>query len=333
MKKYFLMIVTLMLLFLFIISNSTLAAEPEFRIKFGSVVNETDINYMAIRDVFKPYVETNSKGRIVIDLYPNAQLGGERQIIEGMMLGTIQMGGMAPAVVASFEPTWQVFDLPYLFKNRDVAFKALDGELGDKLKSALLKKGLRCFVFPENGIRQITNNNKAIHKPDDLKGLKIRVMENPVHIAIFKALGANPTPISFGELYTALHQKTVDGQENPIMGIYASKFYEVQKYISLTEHLYAPTSLLINESFYQKLPKDLQEVLKKGADIYKTKERQMCIDMENGLLEKMVQSGMKANKLTPEEKQLFIDKTKVVYDQFRDKIGAELVDLAMSYNN
>lgn len=307
-------------------------AETTYRIKLGQTVSEKDLNYIAVRDVFKPYVESMSNGSITIDLYPNNQLGAERQMIEGLTLGTIEMGVISPGIVAGFVPTWQVFDLPYLFKDRETAYRALDGALGDRLKADALKKGIRCLVFPENGVRQVTNNRNPINTPDDLKGLKIRVMENPVHIATFKALGANPTPMSFGELYTALHQKTVDGQDNPATVTYSSKFYEVQKYLSLIGHIYAPSSMLISEVYFRKLPKDLQQILIEGAERYKVAERLSCSNNEGKLIVMMENEGLVVNTIDPENLKIFMEKTRSVHEQFKDKIGADIVELADSFN-
>ena len=322
-------VVALLLVSLF---GCSMAFAEEFRIKLGQTVSETDLNYIAVRDVFKPYVETTSNGRIKVDLYPNNQLGAERQMVEGLTLGTIEMGVLSPGVVAGFVPTWQVFDLPFLFKDRQTAYKALDGALGDKLKADALKKGIRCLVFPENGIRQITNNRGPINKPEDLEGLKVRVMENPVHVATFKAMGANPTPMNFGELYTALHQKTVDGQDNPITVTYSSKFYEVQKYMSLVGQVYAPSSMLISEVYFQKLPADLQQIIVDGAEKYKEAERLSCASNEGKLLKEMEQAGLVVNTVSPENIKLFRDKTAIIYDEFKDKIGEDVIELAKSYN-
>lgn len=327
MKK----IILLVLVTIFVFTSTAMAADT-YKIKLGQTVSEKDLNYIAVRDVFKKYVEETSKGRIEVELYPNNQLGAERQMIEGLTLGTIEMGVLSPGVVAGFVPTWQVFDLPFIFKSREVAYKALDGELGDRLKADSLKKGIMTLVFPENGIRQLTNNKRPIKSPNDLKGMKIRVMENPVHVATFKALGANPTPMNFGELYTALSQKTVDGQDNPVTVTYSSKFNEVQKYMSLIGHVYAPSSMLISAVYFNKLPKDIQTIIVEGANRYKVAERKSISDNEGKLLAEMEKKGLIVNKLSAEEQQVFIDKTKGVYDQFKDKIGADIIKLAQSYN-
>lgn len=308
-------------------------AADTYKIKMAYVVPETQSTHIAAKEVFKKYVEEKSGGRITVELYPNGQLGGDRQAIEAVQLGTIQMTIPAAAVLSGFEPKFQVFDLPFLFKDKKAAYKALDGELGEKLNAMLIPLGLRNLAYGENGYRHITNNRGPIKSPADLKGLKIRTMENPVHMATFRRLGANPTPMSFGELYTALQQKTVDAQENPIPLIYTTKFYEVQKYCSLTGHVYAATVVLINDSFFSKLPKDLQKIVVEGAKKYREEQRKMASKQDMEMLAQLKKAGMQVNELTPAEKKAFIQATLPVYDEFKDKLGADLVELAKKANN
>lgn len=307
-------------------------AQKTYTIKLAYVVAETQSTHIAARDVFKKYVEEKSDGRIKVELYPNGQLGGDRQAIEAVQLGTIQMTIPAAAVLSGFEPKFQVFDLPFLFKSKDAAYKALDGELGKKLSDMLIPLGLKNLVYGENGYRHTSNNKGPITKPEDLKGLKIRTMENPVHMATFKALGANPTPISFGELYTALQQKTVDAQENPIPLVFTSKFFEVQKYYSLTGHVYAATVVLINNDFFNSLPQDLQNIIIEGAEKYKDEQRKLSDQQDKEMLDGLSKAGMQINELTPEQKQAFIEATLPVYDQFKDELGADLIELAKKAN-
>ena len=176
----------------------------------------------------------------------------------------------------------------------------------------------------------ITNNRGPVTKPADLKGLKIRTMENPIHMATFKALGANPTPMSFGELYTALQQKTVDAEENPIPLIYTSKFYEVQKYCSLSGHVYAATALLVNDAWFSGLSKEHQKVLSDAAIIYRTEQRKISEQQDKEMIEALKKNGMKVNDITPEQKKAFSAATAGVYKEFAKSVkgGQELLDLA-----
>ena len=221
----------------------TAFAKEEYRIKFGYSASDKEANIITFYNTFEKYVEEASGGRIAVDVYANAQLGGERQMLEGMTLGTIEMAMLSPGIAANIAPKFQVIDLPYLFNDRAAAYKALDGKLGQTLNDQILPKGVRLLCFPENGFRQITNNKAPIKSPADLKGVKVRVQPIPAHLELFKAFGANPTPVDFGELYTALLQKTVDAQENSITLIYSSKLYEVQKYLTMSNHVYAPSAV------------------------------------------------------------------------------------------
>lgn len=292
--------VTLSLVALMGLALAGPALAKTYTIKMAYVVPETQSTHIAAAEVFKPYVEEASEGRIKVELYPNGQLGGDRQAIESVQLGTVHMTIPAVAVLSGFEPKFQVFDLPFVFKSKEAAYKALDGELGDRLAALLIPLGMRNLAFAENGFRHVSNNKGPITKPEDLAGFKIRTMENPVHMATFKALGANPTPISFGELYTALQQKVVDAQENPIPLVYTSKFYEVQKYYSLTGHVYAATVVLVNDAFFTSLPEDLQDILVEGAVRYRTYQRELSQKQDEEMIAKLREAGMEVNELTEE---------------------------------
>ena len=308
------------------------AANKVYKIKLAYLPPEAQSTHIGARDYFKKYVEEKSKGQIIVELYPNGVLGGDRQVIEAVQLGTIHMTIPAAAVLSGFEPKFQVLDFPYLFKDKASAYRALDGDLGKKLNSLLLPLGMRNLVFAENGFRHTTNNRAPIYKPEDMKGLKIRTMESPVHIASFKALGANPTPMNFGELYTALQQKTVDAMECPIPLIYTSKFYEVQRYCSLTGHFYAATAVLINENYFQSLPKDLQKIIQDGANLFRKEQRKLSEKQDSEMLEALKKAGMKVNDITPEQKKLFINATQPVYREFKKLVGQDLLDMARKAN-
>jgi len=183
----------------------------------------------------------------------------------------------------------------------------------------------------ENGFRYITNSKRPIHTPKDLNGIKIRTMENPIHMETFRLLGASPTPMAFNELYTALQQKTVDGQENPVFLTYSSKFYEVQKYLSLTGHIYAAAPFVMNLDFFNSLPADLQTIVKDGANVARDKQREM-LDTQNEADLVELKKAMEVNELTAEEKAVFAEMTKPVYDQVAEIVGQDLVDLAVSAN-
>lgn len=311
----------------------TAFAKEEYRIKFGYSASDKEANIITFYNTFEKYVEEASGGRIAVDVYANAQLGGERQMLEGMTLGTIEMAMLSPGIAANIAPKFQVIDLPYLFNDRAAAYKALDGKLGQTLNDQILPKGVRLLCFPENGFRQITNNKAPIKSPADLKGVKVRVQPIPTHLELFKAFGANPTPVDFGELYTALLQKTVDAQENSITLIYSSKLYEVQKYLTMSNHVYAPSAVFMSEAFYKRLPADLQKIVMDGAKKFRDASRANQQKEGDRLLKEMVEkNGLKVYSPTDAEMKQFRDAAQSVYKTMEPVLGKELIDMAREAN-
>lgn len=318
--------------FITLISITPCFAAPKYHMKIGSVGNEQHPSTLALQDI-KAFIEEKTNGDIEVSLYLNSSLGADRQLAEGMQLGTIEGGIIGSSIMATFEPRFNAFELPFLFKNEKIAFEAIDGELGAFLKEAALNQGLRIIGYGANGYRHISNNRAPITKPSDLRGLKIRCMENPVHVSTFKLMGANPTPMSFSELYTALAQKTVDSQENPINLFYTNKFYEVQKYYSLTGHLYAVVPLVISDTWYNSLPADYQMIILEAGIIYAEKERAYNAEQEKAMLKEMQDKGLIVNELTDEQKSVFIEITRPIYKEYEDRIGKDIVDLVLKINN
>jgi tripartite ATP-independent transporter DctP family solute receptor len=244
-----------------------LALAAPVEIKFGHV-DSPDVCISkkgAAGAAFKNLVEAETIGAVDVKVFPAGQLGNERELIEGTKIGTIQMS-MVSAAIAGFYKEAQVLDIPYLFSSAPVAWKVMDGWFGKEMAADCLKKtGMRVLAYGETGFRNFTNSSRPIKSPADMKGLKIRVMEAPVYVNMVKALGAAPTPIAWTETYTALQQKVVDGQENPVSVIMMVKFYEVQKYLTLDGHSYGVDFILINDKFYQTLPKEIQQIVKASA--------------------------------------------------------------------
>jgi tripartite ATP-independent transporter DctP family solute receptor len=283
---------------------------------------------------FKEIVEAKSGGRITVDLYPNGSLfPSDREAIEAVQLGNVEMTIPAVAPLAGFNKKFMVFDLPFLFKTQEAAYKALDGEVGQELMKDLESNGFKGLVFGENGFRHMSNNRGPINTPEDLKGLKVRTLENPVHTAIFNSFGANASPFAFGELYTALQQNVYDAMECPISLYHTNKFYEVQDYLTMSGHVYAATILLTNLDWYNSLPDDLKKVVDEAAVEYRDYQRKLATDQDAEFLAKLKENGMQVNELTPEQKDAFIEASKPVYEQFSKEIGEDLVKKAMEANN
>lgn len=306
-------------------------ASQTYELKIAHAIAETGATHLALLK-FEELVEKNSDGRISVEVYPNGQLyTSERAAIEAVQTGNIQMTVTASSPVVGFVPEFKVLDLPFLFADHETAYEALDGELGQTLLDLLPEKGLYGLVYGETGMRQITNSKRPIEKPEDLKSLKIRTMENDVHITAFNTFGANAQPFAFGELYTALQQNTFDAMENPINLIDQMKFYEVQDYLTISNHAYTATVLFMNNDLYNNLPDDLKTVLKEAAVEYRDYQRQLAQDQDNSGL-KVVEEAMEINTLTKEQREHFIEASEPVYEQFKGDIGQELLDLARSYN-
>jgi len=272
---------------------------------------------------FKEIVEARSKGQIRVEVYYGAQLGGDRDAIEGVRLGTIQMTTAGAGIFANFEPKMGITALPYLFDSLDEAWTFNDSALNARVSELLLKQNMRVLANWENGFRSLTNSVKAIEHVDDLKGLKIRTPENPVILATLEALGASASPLPWAEVYMALQQGIFDGQENPIHIIFDQKIYEVQKHLALTRHIYEPMPVVINEQFWAGLTFDQQTIIKDAAIQTQTFNRQFIKTQTEQMLEKMKEEGV---LVTSPDLAGFREATDSVYSQFVEVLGEELIN-------
>lgn len=264
-----------------------------------------------------------SNGQMELQIFHSAQLGSERDAIEGVSMGTLEMTLISSAPLANFTNAFLVFDLPFIIQDRQKAYEYMDGPEGKKILDSVLSKGMVALGIWENGFRMLTNSKRAVAVPEDLNGLKIRLMENPIHVGTFKTLGAYPVPMPFGELFTALQQGTVDGQENPLIIISTSKFAEVQKYLSLTGHFYAPAILLINKDFWEKKLTDEQRKIFTEAELKARKwEREYSMENEKKLVESLKAQGM---EVTEPDKAKFFEAVQPVYKEFEEKVGKEAI--------
>jgi C4-dicarboxylate-binding protein DctP len=337
MKKYLILLLMAVLMMAACGRPSTSSgSEGEgetYTIRIAHLVPEEQSSHVAA-ETFKEKLEKESDGRIKVELYPNGQLyGSDREAIEAVQLGNIEMTIPAVAPLASFNEKFMVFDLPFLFNNNEAAYKALDGELGQELLKDLEENNIKGLVFGENGFRHMSNNKGPIESPEDIEGQKFRTLENPLHTDTFKAFGANASPFAFGELYTALQQGTYDAMECPVSLYYTNKFYEVQDYLSMTGHVYAATALLMNNDFYNELPEDLQKLVTEASEEFREEQRGLAQKQDVEFLEKLKESGMQVNELTDEQRDKFRDAASSVYEKYVDRIGQDLVDKALEANN
>jgi tripartite ATP-independent transporter DctP family solute receptor len=291
-------------------------------LKFSAINNAKHPAVRAINEKFKVLVEEKSKGTIKVEVFDNGQLGGERDVIEHLQLGTVQMAYVSP-VLGNVEPKINILDLPYLFKDYAHLDKVLDGPLGQEILKDLPGKKLRGFAFMENGFRQITNGKKEINSPEDLKGLKIRVPEAPISIANLEALGANVVTMSFNELYSALQQQVVDGQENAYPTISSSKLYEVQKYVAETNHMWGAYIIVGSEKWFSSLSDDQKKIVQEAAIEASKYQRQLFREEQEKNKQNLIDKGM---KVTTPDLEPFRALSSPVYEGFYKK-NPQLKDL------
>ncbi len=295
----------------------------QFTINAGIGLNDKSAQFQSLQH-FKEIVEKNSGGKIEVVLFHSSQLGDDRTMMEALKMGTQEMTCPSTAPMTAFVNAFKIYDLPFIFANEEVADYILDGPVGKKLLDMLPGQGLVGLAYWENGFRMLTNSSRPVVTPEDLKGMKIRTMENPIHLAAFRTMGANPTPMAFGELFSAMQQKVVDGQENPWGTIFLQNFFEVQKYATDTGHVYSPFVLLISKKFWDKLPDDMKAVVQDAADQAKVHNRALNRKMNAEYLEKLKEK-MEVVILTPEQKAAFQKACRPIYEQFGKDIGEDLI--------
>lgn len=299
-------------------------AEKTYSITAGIGLNDKSAQYESL-EYFKELVEENSEGRITVDLYHSSQLGDDREMMEALQRGEQEMTCPSTAPIAPFVDEFGVFDLPFLFPTNESADYVLDGEIGQELLDKLSDIGIKGLVYWENGYRNLTNSVREVRSPADVEGMKIRTMENPMHLDAWRAMGANPTPMAFGELFSAMQQGVVDGQENPWGTIYLQNFYEVQDYATDTGHVYSPFVLMIAQSFWDNLPEELQEVVMDAAVKSRDQNRKLNREYNKEYLEQL-KDVMTVTELTADQKAEFQGAVQSVYDKYSEEIGQDLID-------
>ncbi|WP_404472097.1 TRAP transporter substrate-binding protein [Vreelandella venusta] len=287
-------------------------------LRLAHVVNEQDGFHIAATK-FEELVEARTDGKVDIEIYPNASLGDERTLLEGMQIGTVDMGVITNGPVANFVEEMAVFELPFLFPSPEAAYGVLDGPIGQELLDKLADVNLKGLAYAERGFRNLTNSERAINTPEDLDGLRIRVMENPVYTDTFRELGANAIPMAWTEALTAMQQGTIDGQENPVNVIHSFKLDETQNYMTLSRHTYAPAIFVMGMPAWSQLPEHAQEVLLAAAQEAAEHERQVNAEMEAEQLQALRDAGMEIND-SP-DMEAFQAAVAPVYEQYGEQFG------------
>lgn len=298
-------------------------------VKFSHVVaNDTPKGKAA--QYLKKLVEERTDGRMKVEIYPNASLYGDRDAIEALQMNAIQLAAPSFSKFTGFVPELQIFDLPFLFNDDDHLHKVLDGEVGQEILDLVGQKGLVGLAYWDNGFKQISDKQRPLIKPSDAKGLKFRIMSSKVLEAQFKVIGANPQVLPFSEVYSALQQGVVDGQENTLSNIYTKKFHEVQNYMTLSNHGYLGYLLVSNKMFINKLPEDLKETFLGAVKDATEYARKIAKEVNQDYLEKIKESGkVEITTLTPEQRQVWKDKMMEIYPEFYDVIGKDLIQKAL----
>ncbi len=268
-------------------------------------------------------VKERTKGRVAIQIHHSRELGDERQVVEGLQLGTIQLTVTSTGPLGGFVPAMNVVDLPFLVRNPEHAYKVLDGENGRDLLNRFEKVGIIGLAFWENGFRHITTTKRPVREPSDLKGLKIRVMENRVHQTAFRHLGADAIPMAWGEVFTSLQQGLLDAQENPIPIIYTFKLNEVQKYLSLTAHVYSPAPVLMGKKAWDRLPLEIRKIVLETALEVARDQRGLIREQEQSELKALKARGMIV--IEQPDRAAFREAMRPVIEQFQGQFGRDLV--------
>lgn len=300
--------------------TTQVGAQTTMRINISIAQNS---HYGVGIDTFAREVEKRTGGRYKIQAFYNGALGAERESIEAIQLGTHELTMTSSGPVPNFVPETRILDIPFLFRDKAHARAVLDGPIGQELAGKFESKGIKALGWAENGFRHMTNNRRPVNTPDDLKGLKMRTMENPVHIAAYKGFGIVPTPMAFTEVFTALQQGTVDGQENPLSVITAAKFDQVQKHLSLTGHVYSPAIFLMSKAAFDKLSaEDKQHFLAAAAEGVKANRARVDEDDAKGVAD-LKSKGMQVIDV---DKSKFQGALTPVFAEFAKQFGQANID-------
>jgi TRAP-type transport system periplasmic protein len=305
---------------------NTVRAQIKDRTVKLPIVNNIDHPQGLGAKKFAELVEQKSGGKIKVRVYPGGTLGGEQQVASAMQGGTVEASMMAPAQLVGNIKEFLVLDFPFAFSNEREADRVLDGPVGQKLLELMPAKGLVGLAYMEQGFRSITNSRRPINKMEDIQGLKIRTILNPLYIDMLNALGANAVPMPFPELYTALETKTVDGQENPYSTVEASKLFEVQKFFSNTRHIYNPQLLLVGKRFWDGLSAEEKKIFQEAAAETRDYQRKVAREMDDKSRQFLIEKGgMQINDVAPAEIARMRDKVKPVIDKYTPQVGEALV--------
>lgn len=317
--------VTLMLVFFLlaaVISSGSAAWSSDVIVLNAGHVLQADHAYNLAFLRVAEMVEERSGGSLRINVFPNSTLGNERDLIEGMQLGLVEMAVVSTGPLSGFSSAFLVLDLPFMFEDNESAHSVVDGPIGQGMLESLLANQLVGIAFWENGFRNVTATH-PVRTPEDVRGMRIRTMEAAVHMATFNAMGAIATPMAWGEVYTALQQGTIDAQENPLANIYLGNIHEVNSYINMTRHFYAPAPVLISRVVFDRLSPEHQQIILDVVRENVSYQRNLIQEGEVRFRQALIDAG--ATIIDDIDMDLWRAASQSVYDQFIDTIGADLI--------
>lgn len=301
-------------------------AGAQFAYRLGTATTAKHPNGVQA-ETFKQLVEKNSNGKISIQIFPSAALGGELEIVNQVKTGQLDLASVAVPTVATVSPAVQLSELPFFYADYDAARKVLDGEAGQTALKTLEPQGVKGLAWGEIGFRGLLNSRKPVTEVGDVRGMKIRVVENPLYVATWRALGGNAVPMAWPEVYTGLQQKTIDGVDTNYAGMIDAKQYEVAKHLALTNHSYTGNLLLMNLAKFDGLPADLKKVVEDAAKAGAADSRKAAKEIDDGAVATMKGQGV---AVTTTRRDEFRAGLKSVHDEFIPKIGAEIVAKAQA---
>lgn len=325
MKRIFFMILVFLIVCVGIFANGNAenSEKENYTIRVALVSNDSHLHNQTIA-AWAEDAKEKTNGRLTIKVMGSSQLGGERDYIEGMGLGSIEMAQVSSGPVESFVEDFAVLSLPYFFEDYEQMEEVFNGPIGEKLFDELEEIGIIGLTWFTNGFRNVYTKDTAVYTPADLKGLKIRVMESSVMISTLNAMGASATPMAYGELYAAIQQGVLDGAENALGNIYSDKYFEICNNVSLTEHFAPPGVVAISKKTFDKLPADLQEYLVTSAKEFGAMERENDQKLQEEMKQLLIDEGMEINEV---DKDSFIQATAGVYGSMKNSISPEMQEL------
>lgn len=301
-------------------ANTESAVDAEFKIEIGHIAPD-DHSYTKGLEAFIEEVEARTDGRVTFEMYGNGQLGGERELIEQVQLGSLDMTMVTAGPLGNFVPELSVLEMPFLFEDLNHVDRVLDGEVGEELMAAIDAQGFKTLGIWENGMRHLTNDSHPIYSPDDVQGLKMRTVENEIYVDSYRAIGADPTPVAFPEVYTSLQQGVVDGMDASYGVFHTTNLYEVQGHFTEAGFYYAAAPVIMNQAAFESLPEDIQEVFVEVGRELSQVQRDINREMEAEQKELMLEHGIEIVEESEVDIEAFREVSEEVYEKYESRFG------------